>query len=595
MRYFKPGGIVSILSTCCLLLSPVYAADIDWEGWSFDWSTNNESSGLVLTDVLYNGEKILNKASMPVMRVQYQNDVCGPYADIMSTFALRTARQGAPNSACDNQSVCTRQFTRDGEQMLEVGSNWQIGEYQIYQTYYFSENGYFDARVYSRGLQCQIDHNHHPHWMFDFDIGDAQNDTILSDGATRSNEFNDQKSATASWTIKDTVTGSQVRVIPADDDGTPDNFSQWDVAGRQFVSGETGRWRFGARGEIGNLFNNGQSIEGEDVVLWYVSHLAHASSEGSNVWHASGPRIEVGSNTPPPPEPPTPPPPPPPTADNMLSNGGFEQGKSGWFDCGATQNTSADTTTTSEGTGALKIGNGGCLYQEIAVNPRDELTLSCDANRSGNQWTVMDLSFYDSNYTVLSTNTTQIATGSGFNSATKSAIAPANTSQAVVVLYAEDDTYFDNCLLEPGDTVPPPPPNEGNNLLVNGDFESALSGWQPCSTASLTTISNDASSGDTALAITGGGCLYQEFNVNAGNDYSLNCQAKRNGAAYTSVRLAMLDNGYGAISSKELPVNTANYQSYNASVAAPANASIGVAVVYSEDPANFDNCAVTQL
>lgn len=594
MKLLKPARFIALLSACWLPVGAVQAADIDWEGWSFDWSTNNESSGLVLTQVLYNGQKILDKASMPVMRVEYQNDVCGPYADIMSTSSLRQATQGAPNSACDNQSVCTRQFTRNGEQMLEVGSNWQIGEYQIYQTYYFSENGYFDARIYSRGLQCMIDHNHHPHWMFDFDIGDPGNDSILSDGVIQTNEFNDQKSATSIWTIRDSVSGDEVRVIPAVDDGTPDNFSQWDVAGRRHNAAETGRWRNGARGEIGNLFNNSQSIQGEDVVLWYVSHLAHASTEGSNIWHASGPRIEVVTSAPPTSPPPTPTPPSPPTADNMLSNGGFEQGQAGWFDCGASQNTSIETTTTSDGARAMKIRNSGCLYQEVTVNPGDNLTLSCDANRGGNQWTVMDLSFSDANYNVLATNTTQIASGAGFTSQQKFATAPATTRQAVVVLYSEDETYFDNCVLEPGNTVPPPAPNQSNNLLVNGDFENALSGWQPCSSASLTDVSGDAASGQASLAVTGGGCLYQEFNVNAGNDYELNCAAKRTGSAYTSVRLAMLDSSYNSLSSDELPVNSPDYQNYAATASANANASIGVAVVYSEDPANFDNCAVSQ-
>lgn len=242
----------------------------------------------------------------------------------------------------------------------------------------------------------------------------------------------------------------------------------------------------------------------------------------------------------------------------------------------------------------MKIRNSGCLYQEVTVNPGDNLTLSCDANRGGNQWTVMDLSFSDANYNVLATNTTQIASGAGFTSQQKFATAPATTRQAVVVLYSEDETYFDNCVLEPGNTVPPPAPNQSNNLLVNGDFENALSGWQPCSSASLTDVSGDAASGQASLAVTGGGCLYQEFNVNAGNDYELNCAAKRTGSAYTSVRLAMLDSSYNSLSSDELPVNSPDYQNYAATASANANASIGVAVVYSEDPANFDNCAVSQ-
>ena len=585
----------SLFVLCLFFSTTSLAADIDWEGWSFDWSTDDSSSGLVLTDVGFNGEKILAKASMPVMRVEYLDDVCGPYADILSPYNLRRASQGAPNSSCNNQSVCTREFTRAGERMLEVGSNWQIGEYQIYQTYYFSEQGYIDARVYSRGLQCQIDHSHHPHWMFDFDIGDSDNDTIFADGQQRINEFNDQKTATNQWIIRDKVTQSAVRLVPSADDGVPDNFSQWDVAGRAYQSVEVARWRHGARGEIGDLYSNGENLDGNDIVFWYVAHLSHSASEGSNIWHASGPRIEVISTDSPEPEPEPEPEPPvqPPEPGNLLVNGGFEQGKAGWFDCGAEQNTVADSASVASGTGSMRIVNGGCLYQEIPANAGDEMTLSCEADRNGAAWTIMELSFSDASYNVLATNTAQISSQNGFVNYQKSAIAPASSSYAVVVLYSEDETYFDDCRLELGNTIPVPPPNQANNLLSNGDFENSLASWQSCASANLVGLSADASSGEQALTINSGGCLYQEFPVNSGDTYSLACQAKRDGSAYTSLRLAMLGSDYSALASDDKVITSNSYQTINASAAASSDASIGVAVLYSEDPAHFDNCVVS--
>ncbi|MEM7256381.1 MAG: hypothetical protein AAF404_03230, partial [Pseudomonadota bacterium] len=216
----------STLVTFALCSGSVMAADIEWSGWSFDYTANENASGLVIKNVEFNNKKILNKASMPVMRVEYDNDICGPYADILSASRLEPAESGAPNSACSGQSICRRTFTQNGRNMLEVGSNWQIGEYQIYQTYYFSEDGYIDARVYSRGLQCQVNHRHHAHWMFDFDIGDENNDRILrGDEDIQAFEFNDLTSQTSFWTIEDVITGDQVRLVPSNDDGTPDAFS----------------------------------------------------------------------------------------------------------------------------------------------------------------------------------------------------------------------------------------------------------------------------------------------------------------------------------------------------------------------------------
>jgi len=283
MKMIKSG----VLCIVVLGLNAAQAASINWEGWKFDYSASDNSSGLVLSDVFYNEKQILGKASMPVMRVRYDNDICGPYADILSSGVLRAATQGAPEATCNNRALCERTFTRNGEKILEIGSNWQIGEYQIYQTYYFSEQGYIDARVYSRGLQCRINHSHHAHWMLDFDIEGSENDRIvLPDGSIPNREFNDLKSNSAFWTIEDSATGNSVTLTPSDDDGSPSSFARWDVAARAYRSSEVGRWRLGARGEIGENYLNNENINSADSVVWYVSHLPHAASEGSSIWHA---------------------------------------------------------------------------------------------------------------------------------------------------------------------------------------------------------------------------------------------------------------------------------------------------------------------
>src|SRR5882762_1054354 len=51
-----------------------------WPPWVFDWEVK-DGAGLALRRVFYQGENVLYKASLPVIRVQYQNDACGPFAD----------------------------------------------------------------------------------------------------------------------------------------------------------------------------------------------------------------------------------------------------------------------------------------------------------------------------------------------------------------------------------------------------------------------------------------------------------------------------------------------------------------------------------
>jgi len=493
--------VLSVLVMC----SDLFAADIDWGGWSFDYSVNDSDSGLVLQNVEFNGKKILYRAGMPVMRVEYDNDACGPYADILTPSVLEPAYSGAPNNACDGQSVCTRTYTQNGQQMLEVGSNWQIGEYQIYQTYYFSDEGYFDARIYSRGLQCEVTHRHHAHWFFDFDIGDENNDRVLRGSQeVRSVEFNDLTSQTGFWTIEDTQTGDQIRLIPSNDDGSPDGFAQWDAAARRYRSGEVGRWRFGARGEIGNRFMSpAENINGQDIVFWYVSHLPHAASEGAGIWHASGPRIQVVTdNLSQQPEPaPEPEPEPEPTPDpaNLLVNGGFESNLTAWSNCGDSNNLSISNSSSS-GARALSVSDGGCLYQ-VTEATSGYYSFSCDTSQPGYLWSAIGLYFLDDQYNVLASDFRQVATGGGgYSALTVAGNSVANTSYALALVYSEDQTLFDNCSLTGGLT-----PRLGSVLdtsgevLSNGEFEDGLADWTSCGTDGLAVVADEGDGSSAAL------------------------------------------------------------------------------------------------
>ena len=52
---------IKLLSFWVLLMvfaSQLHAADVEWEGWSFDFTTNSNSSGLVLKDVDFNGKRL---------------------------------------------------------------------------------------------------------------------------------------------------------------------------------------------------------------------------------------------------------------------------------------------------------------------------------------------------------------------------------------------------------------------------------------------------------------------------------------------------------------------------------------------------------
>jgi hypothetical protein len=288
--------VLALLTASPLLAQ--YSGHTNWDGWSFDFEVK-DGAGIGLRYVLYNGELLLWKASMPVIRVRYAGDVCGPYADQINTYHLKQI------SWCGNSYVCQRSYTSGGRTWLEVGVEAQIGQYDLYQVWYLSQDGWFGAHLFSKGLQCNIDHVHHPYWRLDFDINGAPLDQVFVFDNNRpdqgwgpgwmkyTNELNDvKKPATGRvWFARDNPTGHGVWIMPGSNDGTSDSFSSLDIGARLYRYADDQPWPFGAWGELG--YNHNDGIQEKDIVFWYVAHLAHAAAQGPNVWHSAGPWIHI--------------------------------------------------------------------------------------------------------------------------------------------------------------------------------------------------------------------------------------------------------------------------------------------------------------
>lgn len=576
---------LTIILLSLLTSSIAQSGNVNWNNWSFSYEAGADRSGLVLRDVTFEGKTIIKKASFPVMRVRYDGDICGPYADILSTFTFRPATQGAPDSACDDETLCQRTYSKNGEQVLELGINAQIGEYQLYQSYYFTPSGKMDSRIFSRGLQCVIDHDHHAYWMFDFDIGDADNDEVRTKGTSLETiEFNAKKGDSSLWSIQDTITGEEVVLTPSIDDGTADSFAPWDIAVRRAKEAEMGPWVYGAYGEIGSLFFEQEPIVGTDLVVWYVSHMRHLASEGEDLWHASGPTIQVVNVNSPDPDP-DPEPDPDPDPDNLLSNPSFSNSLSNWSSCSG-----AGGMAESINAGA-EIFAGGCLYQFVPATAGTSYTLSCDARRTGSAWTSTYLSFANSNWSTLNSVNAPVTT-TDYKTYSLNLNAPTNTSYAVVVLYSEAQARFDDCVLVTDSSGPVDPPSS-SNLLVNGGFESGLSNWQSCANAANLSTSNNSSSGSQAAQVSNAGCMYQQINVEAGAIYKAKCDALSDGN-WTTLLLTFMDSSYASVSNDFTNITSSSYQSKELSLAAPANSVYGALSLYSEGTATFDNCSIVE-
>jgi subtilisin-like proprotein convertase family protein len=285
------------------------SGSVKWNGWAFSYEVSGEFDGLSLKGVQFQGLPIIFKLSFPVMRVFYQNNSCGPYTD-------RLGGTLSPIPWAGNALIAKREFTLNGRQWYEIGIRDQIGNYDIYQVYYLSTDGLLDAHVYSKGLQCVEDHVHYPNWRIDFDIETFANDWIQLDTgagyATKPTEFNANATEALNhgWRVGDSTSGKFVDVLPGFTDFTiPDantqpvtGFANHTVFGRRYQSSEDTGWTYGPNTQVPH--NNGESINAQDIVLWYEAYLPHLAAEGSELWHSTGLRLAVNGGTPPPPPPP---------------------------------------------------------------------------------------------------------------------------------------------------------------------------------------------------------------------------------------------------------------------------------------------------
>jgi subtilisin-like proprotein convertase family protein len=290
------------------------SGSVNWNGWTFTYEVSGDYDGLSLKNVQFQGLKLITKISLPVMRVFYANNECGPFADNLGGDL-------SPIPWAGNATIAQREFTLNGRQWYEIGIRDQIGAYDIYQVYYLSHDGLLDAHIYSKGLACVVDHVHYPNWRLDFDIDGNINDQIqlntVTGYQTKLYEFdaNATEAIDHGWRVRDATTGNYVDVLPGFTDFTIPNentqpatsYANHTVFGRLFKSSEDTGWWVGPNTQV--PYNNGESISNADIVFWYEGYLPHRADEGSNLWHSTGVRLVVSGGLSPPPPPPPPPPP----------------------------------------------------------------------------------------------------------------------------------------------------------------------------------------------------------------------------------------------------------------------------------------------
>jgi hypothetical protein len=293
-------------------------------------SSGTNGSGVELRFVDYRGRRVLYRAHVPILNVRYDNNGCGPYRDWQNEEGSLQAvgrNVGSGFRLCSSPATTILDTGSDmgnftgvaiyvqGQEVILV-SEMEAGWYRYISQWRLHANGTIGARFGFSGVTSScicIRHHHHAYWRFDFDIQTAGSNRVL--------EFNDPPLVGASnwhektyeirrprnpaskrhWRVEHTPTRRAYDIAPGGSDGVATAMPDW-----PFPRGDL--WFLRYRGnelDDGSVatgppyeaqldsFLNGESLSGQDVVVWYGAHFSHdvGHEEPGHYGHLVGPDL----------------------------------------------------------------------------------------------------------------------------------------------------------------------------------------------------------------------------------------------------------------------------------------------------------------
>lgn len=285
---------------------------IDWPAaqpvWSLCWispdhSSGIDGSGLELRNVSYKGLRVLRRAGLPLLNVDYDPGGCGSYRDWQHGL-IEFDADGTRPSPKHNYIEATRPPRTTCDEPVKEGGNFtgvaaekmpeqlvlttqlQSGPYRYTQKWTFRLDGSIDARIAftARVDPCNVKpHNHHAYWRLEFDIGadakdHAEEGTQNSSAAlswrrvlTETSLRNDPVRGGA-WRIRSASARRGYEIVSGLQNGRADAWAVADAWILKFHPDELddGGARQGPTGSAVQLdrYLNGESVDGANLVLW---------------------------------------------------------------------------------------------------------------------------------------------------------------------------------------------------------------------------------------------------------------------------------------------------------------------------------------
>jgi hypothetical protein len=288
-------------------------------------SSGTNGSGIELQNVKYKGKLVFKRASVPILDVQYTDNVCGPFRDWtnqQSAFQAPLAGATYPNvdinggfiiladgqvattiletgdDGGDFRGVAIYRQNNETVMVSEMGAGW----YRYIMEWRFADDGTIRPRfgfgAVSDSCVCNI-HFHHVYWRFDFDIVNSANKVFQVERGRRFRQpitteiVRTRNVGTNRSILVQNANGDEgYLVVPNLSDGNADVFGVSDFWVLKYkpptgdpVTSEIddGKVMGPSADPSINIspWVNSEALVNQDVVVWYGAHFTHDDADGA--------------------------------------------------------------------------------------------------------------------------------------------------------------------------------------------------------------------------------------------------------------------------------------------------------------------------